>query len=48
MTTKSEPRQMTLDEIEAQVHESVGNDWHVMVLKKENGHIQIRTTRKNA
>jgi len=48
MTTKNELRQLTLEEIEAQVAEAAGSDWRVMVLNKENGHVQIRSTVKSA
>lgn len=41
-------RQMTLEELEAMHQEKVGENWRVRVVNKENGHIQIRTTLKNA
>jgi hypothetical protein len=41
-------RQLTLEEIQADVEKKVGEDWRVQVVNKENGHVQIRTTLKNA
>jgi len=42
----SKERQMTLDEIQAQVQEKVGPDWRVTVKNDANGKVQIRTQRK--
>lgn len=46
MTTANKDRQMTLEEIQAEHQKVVGTDWRVMVINKDNGHIQIRSTRK--
>jgi hypothetical protein len=44
----SKERQMTLEEIQAQHQDVVGSDWRVTVRLIENGHVQIRSTRKTA
>lgn len=42
----SKERQMTLEEIQADVQKKVGLEWRVTVRNDANGKVQIRTVRK--